>query len=149
MNPNDAAAALAEVDRTQSRLAERARWPFHRHAMFGLAEGLIVAGVAQPVTQAGAMIVAAMALIAVCVAEDRRRDGMFVSGWQAGPTRPLTILLTLFVVAMAVGAAIVRDGTNAQPIGFLLGAVTFAVCTAASLRWEKIYRAALGREGRQ
>ena len=145
MDSNDAAAALAHVEQAENRLAERARWPFHRHAMFGLAEGLVVAGVAQPTAQAGAMIVVALALTAACVAGDRRRDGMFVSGWQAGPTRPLTILVTLFVLAMAVASVITRNEAEAQPLGYLLGAATMAICTAASIRWEKVYRANLGR----
>lgn len=140
MNPTEAAAVLADVDLTETKLAERARWPFHRHAMFGLAEGMLVAGIAQPTAQAGAMIVIAMALIIVCVSEDRRRDGMFVSGWQPGATRPLTILITLFVLAMAAASAMTRDGGGAEALAYLFGAITFLVCTAASLLWEKIYR---------
>ena len=42
MDPNEAASALAEMGRTEKRLAAHAHWPFHRHAMFGLSEGLIV-----------------------------------------------------------------------------------------------------------
>ena len=149
MNPNEAAAALAEVSRTETKLAERARWPFYRHAMFALSEGLVVAGVAQPIGLYGPMLAVAMALLLVCVMQDRRRDGMFVSGWRAGATRPLTILLTLFIVAMAIASAIVRDGENVQPLGYLFGAIAFAVCTAASLRWETIYRADLEHGGRK
>lgn len=149
MNPNEAAAALAEVERTETKLAERARWPFHRHAMFGLAEGILVAGLAQPTAQAGAMIAVAMALLVICISEDRRRDGMFVSGWQPGATRPLTILITLFVLAMAAASAMARDGDGTAPLGYLYGAITFVVCTAASLRWEKIYRAELTGKGRR
>ena len=146
MTPNEAASALAQVNQTEAKLAQRARWPFHRHAMFGLAEGMIVAGLAQPTGQAGAMIVIAMALVIVCVSEDRRRDGMFVSGWQPGPTRPLTLLITLFVLAMAAASAMTRDGGGSEPLGYLFGAITFVICTAASLRWEKIYRADLARK---
>lgn len=143
MDKTEAAAALAGVQRTESKLAAHAHWPFHRHAMFGLMEGLMVAGIAQPLAMMGGMFAVAMALLAVCIADDRRRHGMFVSGWQPGATRPLTILLTLFVVAMVGGSVLLRDGEATQPFGYLLGAVTFAVCTAASLRWEKIYRAEL------
>jgi hypothetical protein len=146
---NEAAAALAEVGRTEHRLAERAHWPFHRHAMFGLAEGLLVAGVAQPLAISGAMTAAALALLAVCITQDRRRHGMFVSGWQPGATRPLTIRLLLFVAVMLGASAAVRGSAAAQPLGFLLGGLTFAVCTFASLRWERLYRAALaGGAGR-
>lgn len=143
MNRNEAAAALADVGRTERRLAERARSPFHRHAMFGLAEGLMVAGIAQPTGIMAGMTATAMALFVVCIMDDRRRNGMFVSGWQGGATRSLTIALTVFVVAMLAGSLAVRDGETAQPLGYLLGAITFAVCTAASLLWEKIYRAEL------
>jgi len=146
---NEAAAALADIGRTEHRLAARAHWPFHRHAMFGLAEGLLVAGMAQPLAITSAMIVAALALITVCVTDDRRRHGMFVSGWQAGATRPLTIGLSLFVVAMLAASVAVRETSGAQPLGFLLGVVAFAVCTWGSLRWERIYRAQLaGGAGR-
>jgi hypothetical protein len=143
MDRNEAAAALADAGRIERKLSEHARWPFHRHAMFGLAEGLIVAGLAQPIATSGAMTAVAMSLIAVCIMEDRRRHGMFVSGWQRGATRPLTIALFLFLIVMVIGAAFVRDGETAQPLGYLIGAVTFAVCTWASIRWEKIYRAEL------
>jgi hypothetical protein len=143
MDRNEAAAALAEVGRTEHRLAQRAHWPFHRHAMFGLAEGLLVAGVAQPFAITSAMVVGALALLTVCITDDRRRHGMFVSGWQAGATRPLTIGLTFFVAVMLAASVAVRETAAAQPLGFLLGIVAFAVCTWASLRWERIYRAQL------
>ena len=148
MDSNEAAAALADVGRTEQRLAQRARWPFHRHAMFGLSEGLLVAAVAQPLGLAGPMTAAAMALLAVCIMDDRRRHGMFVSGWQPGATRPLTLMLFAFLIVMLAGSLEVRDGEAAQPIGYLLGAAAFVICTAASLRWEKIYRAELEGEGR-
>jgi Flp pilus assembly protein TadB len=147
MNRNEAAAALADVNRTEQKLAERAHWPFHRHAMFGLSEGLLVAAIAQPIGIAGGMTAAALALVVVCVMEDRRRHGLFVSGWQAGATRPLTWLLVLFMLAMVVAAALARDGQYAQPIGYALGLFTFAVTIAISFRWEKVYRAQLASGG--
>lgn len=147
MNQDEAAAALEEVAQTRRKLADRAHWPFHRHAMFGLAEALLVAGVAQPVALMAGMFAAAMALVVVCVLQDRQRHGMFVSGWQEGPTRPLTIMLTLFVFAMLVAAFVVRGGESVQPLGYAAGAITFVVCTIASLRWEKIYQAQLRAGG--
>lgn len=143
MNPNEAAAALDRVVHTEKKLGERTRWPVRRHAMFGLVEGLVVAGLAQPTLLAAAMIVGALALLLVCVSRDRRRDGIFVSGWQPGATRPLTILITLFVLAMAATAIMTRKSGGADALGYLLGVITFLVCAAASLRWEKIYRADL------
>ncbi|MGZ8998567.1 MAG: hypothetical protein ACXW2T_06890 [Allosphingosinicella sp.] len=147
MNHNEAAATLEEVGRTEKKLAQHAHWPFHRHAMFGLAEGLIVAGVAQPIAIGSALTVAALALLVVCITDDRRRHGMFVSGWRPGATRPLTFALALFIIVMLAAALAVRDGHSAQPLGFLIGLVTFAVSTAISRRWERIYRAELIRGG--
>lgn len=140
MNPRDAAAALAQVELAQTRLAARAHWPLYRHALFGLVEGLVVAAVAQPIAHAGALFVLAMALLVLCVQGDRRRDGMFVSGWQRGATRPLTIMIVLFALAMALASASLRDDNAMVPMGYMLGVITLAVCTAASLRWEKVYR---------
>ena len=148
MNPNEAATALEGVDRTERKLAQHAHWPFRRHAMFGLGEGLLIAALAQPMSIGGGMIAVAIALFVICMWDDRRRHGMFVSGWQPGRTLPLTVMLLLFVVAMAVVSLAVRDGEAAQPLGYLAGLVTFAVCTAASLRWQKIYRVELEGEGR-
>lgn len=149
MNRDEAAAQLADVARAEERLAQKARWPFHRHAMFGLMEGLLITSVSQPGRLALPMIAVSFALGVVCVAEDRRSQGMFVSGWRKGPTLPLTCALALFIMLMALAAMSVRDATAAQPLGYLLGAFTFAVCTAASLWWERIYRSALGRGGAQ
>lgn len=143
MTPNEAAAALDAIDRTDKSLAARARWPFLRHAAFGLAEGLIVAAMAQPIARAGAMILVAMLLIIACVADDRRRHGFFVSGWHPVSTRTTTVLVTLFVLLMAAGSAAMRDGSGGATLGFVLGAVTVVICTAASLYWEKVYRAGL------
>jgi hypothetical protein len=147
MNRNEAAAALAEVNRTENKLAERAHWPFHRHAMFGLLEGLIVAGIAQPPAMMAAMVAVAMALVVVCVTDDRRRHGMFVSGFQGGSTRWVTLAVLLFLLPMMAASALLRDGESVQPLGYALGAIAFAVCTAGSLVWQKVYRGVLAQGG--
>jgi hypothetical protein len=143
MNPIDAATALKEVGRTEKKLAGHAQWPLYRHALFGLGEGLLIAGLAQPIAAGASMMAAGAALFGVCVGDDRRRHGMFVSGWQPGATRPLTMMLFLFVTLLAAASLMVRDGQSAQPLGYLLGIVAFVVCTGASLLWQKIYRAQL------
>lgn len=140
MNANEAATALDGVGNTEKKLAEHSHWPFHRHAMFGLGEGLLIAALAQPISTGSGMIAVAATLFALCVWDDRRRHGMFVSGWQPGATRPLTMMLVLFVTVMAAASLVVRDGESAQPVGYLAGVVTFAVCTGASLLWQRIYR---------
>lgn len=147
MDRTEAAAALAVVNRTESKLAERAHWPFHRHAMFGLMEGLLVAGIAQPIAMMGGTIAIAMALLVVCVTEDRRRHGMFISGFQGRSARWVTLALLLFVLPMMALSVSLRDGESVQPLGYALGAIVFAVCTAGSLLWQKVYRAELAQGG--
>lgn len=147
MNNLDAAAALASVQRTEERLAERARWPLSRHAMFGLMEGLIVGGLAQPIAISGAMTACGMALLVACVMQDRRRHGMFISGWQGRSTRPLMVALFVFLAAGVAAALVLRNGETVEPLGFALGALIAVVCTLASLRWEKLYRTELNAGG--
>jgi hypothetical protein len=147
MNRNEAAAALADVNRTEERLAERAHWPFHRHAMFGLMEGLLVAGIAQPTAIMGGTIAVAMALLVLCVTGDRRRHGMFISGLQGRSTRWVVAGLLVLLLPMMVASAALRDGESVQPLGYLLGAIAFAICTAGSLLWQKVYRAELAQGG--
>ena len=51
--------------------------------------------------------------------------------------------------AMLAASVAARETSAAQPLGFLLGVIAFAVCTWGSLRWERIYRAQLaGGAGR-
>lgn len=144
MNQDEARAMLAAVSQAETRLADRAHWPFRRHAAFGLAEGLLIAAIAQPVALFLPFFVTAITLIAWCAAADRRSHGFFVSGWQRGPARIVTVAITAFVIGMAVAASLVRDG-SAQPMGYLLGAITFIVCTAGSILWERVYGAHLAR----
>lgn len=148
MDINEAATALEGVSRTQGKLAERAKWPLHRHAMFGLSEGLLIAALSQTAQLRTAMIGVGLALVFVCIWDDRRRHGMFVSGWQKGATRPLMIALVLFLVMMVCAGLYVRRGDGMQTIGLIIGLITFTVCTAASVAWERIYRAELLRQDR-
>lgn len=67
-------------------------------------------------------------------------ESLFPIGKTKGTTRPITILITLFALAMAGASAMIRDGDSAVPLGYLPGAITFAVCTTASLRWQTVYR---------
>lgn len=143
MSPHEAAAALEGVDRAEEKLAERARWPLHRHAMFGLCEGLLIAGLAQPLLVTAVMFGAAMFLLVACISGDRRRHGMFVSGWQKGATRPLMFVLVAFLATMVYFAIHVRSGDELEPLGLAIGLATFVVCTVSSIAWELIYRSEL------
>lgn len=146
MDRNEAVLALSGVKRTQHVLAEHARWPLVRHAMFGLAEGWLVAAAAQPFNKALVIGAALIGLLVLCVAYDRRSHGMFVSGWRNGATLPLTILLTVFASGMILASFLVHHSDHAEALGSVFGAIAFVVCTAGSVRWEQLFRAELTGE---
>ncbi|GAB5350202.1 hypothetical protein [Alteriqipengyuania sp. 357] len=143
MDRDEALASLDAVRNADRRMAGRMRWPFYRHAMFGVSEALIVMGIGIPGSTGIAFIAAGLALLVVQFYGDKRRDGMFVSGYKGTNTRRLTLSLVLLLM-MAVGASLILrwdHGTNPLVVG--LGALVAIVCTFASLWWERLYRAEL------
>lgn len=146
MTPDEARRALGGVGETERRLAERMRWPFSRHAMFGLAEALIVLGIGQPHSSGIAAIVVGLSLITILMYQDRQRYGMFVSGWHGRRTKPLMVVLILALLALIAANLMLRPREGTEPLTLLVAAVAWVVCTLLSMRWEKLYRAEL-REG--
>lgn len=146
MTPEEARKALGGVNETERRLAERMRWPFSRHAMFGLAEALIVMAVGTPGSLGIAAAGAGIALVLSLMYQDKQRYGMFVSGWHGRRTKPLMIVLVAALLAFVTASVLLRPAEGVEPLVVLVGGLTWAICTALSLRWEKLYRLEL-REG--
>lgn len=146
MTPDEARQALGGVGETERRLAERMRWPFSRHAMFGLAEALLVLGLGQPDSSGIASVAVGLSLITILMYQDRQRYGMFVSGWHGRRTKPLMIVLVLALLALITANLMLRPEEGTEPLTLLVAGVAWVVCTLLSIRWEKLYRAEL-REG--
>lgn len=146
MTPEEARKALGGVGETERRLAERMHWPFSRHAMFGLAEALIVLAVGTPGGTGAAAAGAGIALALSLMYQDKQRYGMFVSGWHGDRTKPLMIVLIAALLAFVAAAVLLRPAEGVEPLVVLVGGLTWIVCTALSMRWEKLYRLEL-REG--
>ena len=146
MTPDEARAALQQVDMTDNKMADRMRWPFQRHALFGLSEALIVMGLGLSGSDGMAAIGVGAALLPIMIYQDRSRYGMFVSGWSSRKARPLMLGLMAFLLGAIALALNLRwdDGTNPLVIGLFL--VVLAVCTWASIRWEKLYRQELSEK---
>ena len=149
MTPDEARAALEQVEQTDHRMAQRMHWPFQRHAMFGLAEAMIVMGLGISGSEGVAACGVGVALVPILMYQDRSRYGMFVSGWSSRKARPLMVGLLAFLVgAIALSLSLRWDeGTNPLVIG--LFGIVLAVCTWASIRWEKLYREELSRKAQR
>jgi hypothetical protein len=139
----EAAKALASVRETDRRMAQKMTWPFQRHALFGVGEGLIVMGIGSAGTTGIGAVGVGFALMMSLMYQDKERYGMFVSGYIGTRTRPLMWFLIGFVV-LAMGAAIyLRPETGTHPAVVLIGLAVAAVMTWGSIKWEKLYRAEL------
>ena len=146
MTPEEARKALGGVGETERRLAERMHWPFNRHAMFGLAEALIVMAVGTPGSLGVSLAGVAIALALSLMYQDKQRYGMFVSGWHGHRTKPLMIVLIAALLVFVAAALLLRPEEGVEPLVVLVGGLTWTICTALSMRWEKLYRLEL-REG--
>ena len=146
MTPDEARAALEQVERTDSKMADRMTWPFQRHAMFGLSEALIVMGLGISGSGGLAACAVGVAFIPILMYQDRSRYGIFVSGWSSRKARPLMAGLMAFLLGAVALSLYLRwdEGTNPLVIG--LFAVVLIVCTWASILWEKLYREELSEK---
>jgi hypothetical protein len=140
MDSTEAAAALSAMQDSRARLAAAANCPPERHLVFaGLLGGLVAAQAATPfVTMAlEALIALGVGLVFVW---DRKRTGMFINGYRAGRTRPMTF--SLLAMALSLGALGVwlkmSYGIVWAPV--LCGVVVGVAAYFMSAAWQNIYR---------
>ena len=147
MNSEEARAALDSVRETDRKMAEKMHWPFYRHALFGGAEGAIVAGLGMSQGAGTAVMGLGVVMLLALMLGDRKRDGMFVSGMKGKRTRPLMIfIMAVLLAALGVSLLVLREREGVDMLALALGGAVTVVLTLASMRWEKLYRAEL-REG--
>lgn len=149
MTPEEARAALDGVDEVQHRLAEGPRYPFWRHAAFGVIMALFVLAMLLP----SAMMALPTALGAVgtvlLVQSDKEKYGVFVNGYQKGPTRPLTFALVAVILTLLGLAIWMREIDGPLWAKIALPVAAWVVATGASLWWTAIYDRSLKRGSRQ
>lgn len=131
-------AALEAVRQTDQEMAGRMTWPLWRHAAFGALEALLLLGWGLPPAAMAACIVVALGGLWWIVRDDRKRYGMFVSGYGSRAARPA--LMLSFAIFFAGLATIVLTGgpnewTHWVPI---VTGIVFIGETLASLWWEKL-----------
>lgn len=140
LSSTEAAQALEALRRSRAELAAAADCPPLRHMAFAGLLGGITASQAAPVPWTLVIEGAMMAGVALVVMWDRRRTGMFINGYRAGRTRPLTFtLLGVTLALLAVGLWLKTS------LGLIWGPVACGVATAliayyASRWWQRIYK---------
>lgn len=143
----DAKAALDTVRATDAKLAERMHWPLWRHAIVGLLLALLLLGIALPFDHQILISFAVIGIVFLVIHDDKKRYGMFVSGYQRGRTGwVLAVQVLLFIGALLL-ANIYVDRPLANPLFWSIEAVLFVGSTVLSVLWERVYRADL-RAGR-
>ena len=147
MDRDDAVEALHNVRQTDCALERRTRWPLWRHAAFGALEALLLLAWGVPLAAMAACIVIALVGLWWIVADDRRRYGMFVSGYSSRAALPATALA--FAIVLGGLAVLIITGGPNQWTPYVLPVVgaVFVGCTLASIWWEKLYRAELRQDG--
>ena len=148
MDRNEALSALDAVEETDRRMAKRMTWPLWRHAAFGAVEAIMVLAWGLPTAAMGACFVIAIAGLSWIVHDDKKRYGMFVSGYSSRAARPA---IWLAVAIYLVGAALIilTGGPNEWTIWVPVAtAGVFVGETLASLWWQKLAQDGL-RNGRE
>ncbi|MGA0600400.1 hypothetical protein ACO2Q3_06805 [Caulobacter sp. KR2-114] len=136
----EATEALEALRRSRAELAAAANCPPARHLAFAGLLGGLIAGQAAPLPWPLFVEALMLAGVALVVIWDRRRTGMFINGYRAGRTRPLTFTLLGLTLGLLALALWLRDalGIVWAPIG--CGAVASVLAYFASAWWQRIYR---------
>ena len=143
MNVDEANIALDAVASAKRSVAAACAAPLWRHIAFGFAMALVTVAAGTDGSHRWIPFAASMALAAALVVWDRKQTGMFVNGYRAGRTLPVSIALLIAMMALAILA--VRLESIGEPILALLPSVAaFVVAGGASLWWERIFLAELG-----
>src|ERR1700722_5542 len=136
---DEATAALVAMQESRERLAAAANCPPARHLAFaGLMGGLVAAqGAPEPINLGlDALLVIGVALV---IMWDRRRTGMFINGYRAGPTRPVTFGLLAFTLATMGLCDWLMFSRGVAWAPFAGGVLVAIVAYFASSIWQGIY----------
>ena len=143
MDRSDAHASLEAIRQTEDRLAGRMRWPLWRHAALGVFLALLLLGIALPFSWQIPITLLALGLIFLVIRSDKKRHGMFVSGYQRGRTGwVVAAIVALFIAMLLLANTLVTDPLDSA-LFWAIETVLLAGSTALSLVWEKVYRADL------
>ncbi|MGZ2411989.1 putative membrane protein [Sphingomonas sp. F9_3S_D5_B_2] len=144
MDHSEALSALDAKRAAEAQMARAANCPPWRHAVFGLMMGGLIASFAFEFAIRTAILVLVLACIPLIIRSDRKRMGMFINGYRRGKTRVVTFgLLALWVplYALSVHYSLSR---NDHQMPLLLGLIGFAIGTAGSVLWQRVFVREMG-----
>ena len=137
---DDPRSSLVKLEAINVRLAERMSWPLWRHIAAGVLMTMIVAATGLPRELAAVVFAVSMVLVFAIIRDDKKRHGMFVSGYQRGRTRWIVgAILALALTAVTIVRTQVKRETS-DPLFWITLAIVFLGITILSLLWEKVYR---------
>jgi len=140
MKSAEAAAALSAMQQSRERLAAAADCPPQRHLAFALLLGGVVAAQAAPPTWT-LVIEGLLGLgVAAVIAWDRKRTGMFINGYRAGRTRPLTFAMLLVFIAFDALGVWLKHGLGLVWAPLVCAVVVAVLAYVMSAYWQRIYR---------
>jgi Ca2+/H+ antiporter len=134
MNREEARAALDDMTDATRKLA---LW---RHAAFGAIIGAIVLSQGFAMPLGTVLFVFAMAGLAAITVDERRRYGVFVSGYRKGRTLPLTLLFVALMLATIAAEFHARTTGMSLAVKLGIAAGAFVLGFGFSLIWTRIYR---------
>lgn len=141
MDVREARAALDEMDAARRALAQTGpAYPLWRHAAFAAAIAVMVAGQGFGPKLAIPMLVAAIAGIAWLTTDDRKRYGLFVSGYRWGRTLPLTLGLVVVMLGAMAAEIHARSAGLSITVKLAIAAGAFVIAFATSLLWTRLYQ---------
>lgn len=147
MDKSEAQSALDAVKDTDRLMAQRMTWPLWRHAIFGVMMALLLLALALPVGMQIPVIGLVLLLVVLVVRDDKKRHGMFVSGYQKGRTGWVLAAQAALLLAALVVTLIWLDEPLESLLFWVMAATLLVASTVLSVIWEKVYRTDL-EEGR-
>ncbi|MGZ3267820.1 MAG: hypothetical protein ACXU7X_06340 [Croceibacterium sp.] len=145
MSPAEARAALDSAGAARAQLAALGTCPPWRHAAFGAMMGLLILGLGFPIGIEVACLCVAMGLMAVIVAYDRRRYGVFINGYRKGATRPVVAALLVAMMALLVLQIHLREQGVDGLVPFAVAGLAFVVAVMGSVWWARVFRREMER----
>lgn len=144
METFEARSALEAKQYAEAQMARAATCPPWRHAVFGLLMGGLVASPAFDTPIRFAILGAILCSIPLIIRSDRKRMGMFISGYRRGKTRlvafgVLAVELSLYAVSVYYG---LDRHDHLMPL--LLGLAGVLIGIAGSLLWQRVFVREMG-----
>ena len=143
MQPSSAE-ALAAMHASQARFVAAAERPPQRHLAFAAVMGGLGATPALPTAYALLAEAVLLACIVLIVRWNRRRTGMFISGYRAGRTRPLTFLLLAVMLALYATGMWLSLDRGIRWVPLVTGSIAAVIGYHKSVVWMRVFRREMG-----